>query len=125
MQCPTHAAVCLGPMGNLQGSYRFLCLETGKRITRRNFTELPMPQSVIDHVHHLTTINNSSNGLTFHNRTGQEFTHFNDDANDAPLPLDVRSPFPDFPAELPSITVTADHVAAVMPDPAPTPEDRA
>ena len=65
MQRHTHAAICLGPTGNLQGSYCFLCLETGKCITHRNFTELPMPQSVIDRVHHLATAENSSDGLTF------------------------------------------------------------
>ncbi len=29
----THAAICLGPTGNLQGSYKFVCLETGRKLT--------------------------------------------------------------------------------------------
>ena len=44
----TVSAICFGPTGNLQGSYKFLNLVTGKKITRRGFTPLPMPQEVID-----------------------------------------------------------------------------
>jgi hypothetical protein len=39
----TRAAICLGPTANFQGSYKFLCLRTGRRITRKQFRELPMP----------------------------------------------------------------------------------
>jgi hypothetical protein len=31
----TRAAICLGPTTNFQGSYKFLCLKTGRRITRK------------------------------------------------------------------------------------------
>ena len=41
-------AITLGPTGNLQGGYKFLNLWTGKKITRRNWTHLPMPSEVID-----------------------------------------------------------------------------
>lgn len=37
--------------------------------------------------------------------------------------MDTPSPFPDFSAELPGISMAADHVAAVVPDPVPLPED--
>ena len=44
-------AICLGPTGNIQGSYKFLDLTTGKRITWRRWTPLlPMPQEVIEQV---------------------------------------------------------------------------
>jgi hypothetical protein len=33
----TRAAICLGPTANFQGSYKFLCLRTGRRITRKQF----------------------------------------------------------------------------------------
>ena len=46
----TIGAIALGPTGNLQGAYKFLNLRTGKKITRRNWTKLPMPQEVIDRV---------------------------------------------------------------------------
>lgn len=84
-----------------------------------------MPQSVIDHVHHLATAENSSDGLTFRNRLGQEFAHFDDDDDAAPLASAVPSPFPDFPAELLGVTLTAGPVTVVVPDSAPTPEDPA
>ena len=47
-------AIALNPTGNLQGSYHFMSLDTGKILSRRNWTELPTPQSVIDRVHDLT-----------------------------------------------------------------------
>ena len=41
-------AICIGPSGNIQGSYEFLNLRTTKKITRQSWTPLPMPQEVID-----------------------------------------------------------------------------
>ena len=40
-------AIVLGPTGNLQGTYKFLSLVTGKKVKRRAFTPYPMPDSVI------------------------------------------------------------------------------
>ncbi len=40
-------AIVLGLTGNLQGTYNFFSLETGKKITRHKFTACPMPDSVI------------------------------------------------------------------------------
>jgi hypothetical protein len=40
----------LGPTGNLQGTYKFLSLATGKKVKRRAFTPYPMPDSVIKKV---------------------------------------------------------------------------
>jgi hypothetical protein len=42
----TRGASCLGPTANFQGSYKFLCLRTGRRITRKQFKEVPMPTSI-------------------------------------------------------------------------------
>ena len=50
MASRTSPAIALGPVSNLQGSYRFLCLETKRVITRRQYTELPLPKSVITQV---------------------------------------------------------------------------
>ena len=44
----TIGAITLGPKGNLQGGYKFLNLQTGKKIKRRNWTHLPMPIEVIE-----------------------------------------------------------------------------
>ena len=46
----TSPAIALGHMPNLQGSYRLYCLDTHRIITRRQFTELPMPQKVINQI---------------------------------------------------------------------------
>ena len=43
----------MNPTGNLQGSYRFLSLATGKCIKRCKWTELPITDDVIARVHEL------------------------------------------------------------------------
>ena len=48
------SAICLRP-SNSQGGYYFMSLETGKRIHGYKFTELTMPDHVIDRVHQLAT----------------------------------------------------------------------
>jgi hypothetical protein len=46
----TKGAISLGPSGNLQGGYKFMALNTGKKITRRNWDVIPMPDLVIARV---------------------------------------------------------------------------
>ena len=43
----THKGISLGPTGNLQGSVKFYCLNTGRVLKRQAFTEIPMPTAVI------------------------------------------------------------------------------
>ena len=43
----THKGIALGPNINLQGSVKFYCLNTGRVLKRRAFTEIPMPTAVI------------------------------------------------------------------------------
>jgi hypothetical protein len=43
----TKWAICMGPMGILQGSYKFLSLATGKKVTQRKLTEMPVTEAVI------------------------------------------------------------------------------
>ena len=42
----THEGTTLGPTRNLKGSVEFYCLNTGRVLKQRNFTEIPMPESV-------------------------------------------------------------------------------
>jgi hypothetical protein len=49
----THKAIAMGPMGNLQGSVKFFCLNTGRILKRQLFTTLPMPDRVIMHVNNI------------------------------------------------------------------------
>ena len=58
-------AICLGPTGNLQGSYKFLNLQMGKQIICHKWTPLPMPQEVIDHVNALGKADGQPDLLTF------------------------------------------------------------
>jgi hypothetical protein len=59
-------SICLGPTGNLQGSYHFLSLVTGKLIKRQCFTELSIPQAIIDRAAHFAK-NSPSPDLIFAN----------------------------------------------------------
>jgi len=64
----TVGAICLGPTGNMQGSYKFLNLRTGMLLKRRNWTEIPMPQEVIDRVDSLGKKQGQPELLTFFDR---------------------------------------------------------
>ena len=68
----TIGAITLGPTGNLQGGYKFLNLQTGKKITRRNFTHLPMPIEVIARVNKIGTAQGQPKLLTFQDRHGYD-----------------------------------------------------
>ena len=34
--------ICMGPTGNIHGSYKFYCLRTKKKLTRCRWDEMPM-----------------------------------------------------------------------------------
>ena len=69
------SAICLGPKGNLQGSYKFLNLWTGKMIMHHVFTPLPMPQEVIDHVNRLGALDKQPELLTFFDWLGWDVSN--------------------------------------------------
>jgi hypothetical protein len=58
----TKGAVSLGPSGNLKGGFKFTALNTGKKIVRRSWDVIPIPDLVIarvnalgsDQPHHMT-----------------------------------------------------------------------
>jgi hypothetical protein len=66
----TQPAICLGPTANFQGSYKLLSLKTGKRITRKQFKELPMPDSVIRQIEAMATRKKQDKVITFCNISG-------------------------------------------------------
>ena len=53
MAARTPGAISLGCSGNLQGAQCFLSLKTGEVLTRYSWTEVPMPEDVINRVNHL------------------------------------------------------------------------
>ena len=61
----TQPVIAMGSTGILQGSYEFLCLETGKKIIRQAWTKIPMPKSVIDIVNQMGKKELEVLGLTF------------------------------------------------------------
>ena len=46
----TQGAIAIGPSGNVQGGHKFYTLHTASIVVRWDWKELPMPQSVIDHI---------------------------------------------------------------------------
>jgi hypothetical protein len=49
----TKGAISLGPSGNLQGRFKFIALNSGKKIVRRSWDVIPMPDLMIDRVNAL------------------------------------------------------------------------
>ena len=46
--------IYLSPLGNTQDSYKFFSLKIGRKLSRRQFTSLPMPSDVIHRVKEYT-----------------------------------------------------------------------
>ena len=80
----TIGEINLGPTGNLQGGYKFLNLRMGKKITRRNWTHLPMPIEVIKRVNEIGTAQGQPTLLTFQDR----HEHENNDPDPYFQPID-------------------------------------
>ena len=59
----TNWAICMGPTGNLQGSYKFLSLATGKKVTQRKFTEMPVTDAVIKQVEEMAVKDGAIKGI--------------------------------------------------------------
>jgi hypothetical protein len=49
----TKWAISLGPSGNLQGGFKFMALNSGRKIVRRSWDVIPMPDVVINCVNEL------------------------------------------------------------------------
>jgi hypothetical protein len=57
--------ICMGPMGNLQGSYKFLSLATGKKVMRRKFTKMPVTEAVIEQVEEMAVKDGAVKAINF------------------------------------------------------------
>ena len=101
--CP---AICLGPMGNIQGTYNFLSLVTGMVIKHHRFDELPIPDVVIKHAEHLAGKSGVSRDLVFANHNQVSF-NWPDKAftklDDTPMAF-----YPDIPANMPGLQLDRD-----------------
>ena len=61
----TIGALALRPMGNIQGSFYFFSLSTGRVIARNRATSLPMPEDIIDQVHRIARRQKANLGMVF------------------------------------------------------------
>ena len=69
MMSRTVGALALHPTGNAQGGFYFLSLSTGRVLNRLRATALPMPDHVVDQVHHMARQQKANPGLLFRNRS--------------------------------------------------------
>ncbi len=101
--CPS---ICLGPTGNIQGTYFFLSLVSGLIIKRRHFDELPIPDAVIKRVEDIASKSGVSNELIFADRNRIPF----DWPDNAPTGLDPTpmAIYPEIPAKMPGVHLARD-----------------
>ena len=76
MTSRTTGALTLRPTGNIQGGYCFLSLSSGRRVTARTWTELPIPQDVILQVAKMAKSSKITAPLSFRHRDRR--THVQD-----------------------------------------------
>ena len=69
IQPRTVGAICLGPTGNCQGTYRFLGLKMNDVLRHHSFRELPMPDRVARRDHYFSRKTKNADGITFYNRS--------------------------------------------------------
>jgi hypothetical protein len=65
LQTRTTGAIALRPTGNEQGGMYFMSLETGRRLNRGHWNELPMPKDVIDRMHKMARRSYVAKDLVF------------------------------------------------------------
>ena len=65
----TQGETCLGPTSNVQGTYNFILLRAGKKITCGKFAEVSSPTILMKRVSAMALAENQSEGLIFENRT--------------------------------------------------------
>ncbi len=99
----TKWAICMGPTGNLQGSNKFLSFATGKKVTRRKFTEMPVTEAVIKQVKEIAVKDGAVKGINFKDGKGVEYEFDNDEEYEMLVEPDEPAPFPDIPAEAPGM----------------------
>ena len=69
----TKWAICKGPTGNLQGSYKFLSLATRKKVTCRKFMEMPVTEAVIKQVEEMAVNDGAVKGINFKDGKREEY----------------------------------------------------
>ena len=106
MKPHTMPAICLGPTSNMQGTYyNFLNLATGLVVNRRQFNELPAPESVIKRVNSLAEKGRVSSSLVFANQHKILFDWPDNTDKRGGLDPTPYAPYPDIPAKMPGVAL--------------------
>jgi len=103
-------AIVLDPTGNLQGTYKFLSLATGKKVKRRAFTPYPMPDLVIKKVEAYGMLTALPGIFDFANRNGILF-EWNEEVDDFPegiIDFEDVVLYPSLAAEHPGVVLGRD-----------------
>jgi hypothetical protein len=103
MTARTHEAIAMGPTGNLQGSVKFYCLQTGQILKRRWFTPMPMPDRVIKRVNTIGAREKQGREFRFLNRQKEPYDWTDKVPKDDPVfqgLLEEPAQYLDIPAEL-------------------------
>jgi hypothetical protein len=98
----TNWVICMEPTGNLQGSYKFLSLVTGKKVTQRKFMEMPSHRSSNKQWKRWLS-KMEIKEINFKDRKGVEYKFDNDQEYKMLVEQDKPAPFPDIPAEAPGM----------------------
>ena len=103
-------AINLGPTGNLQGTHKFFNLATGKKVKRRKFTVMPMPDSAIKAVERYGSKTALPGAFDFSDRNNILF-EWNDEIDETPVHIVEEEvvQYPSLVAEMPGIDLQRDH----------------
>ena len=107
----THAAISLGPTGNMQGSVKFYCMNMGWVLKQRSFTSMAMPDRVIKCINSIDLCKKQGCEFCFHNcrQEPHEWTDEVPEDNPDFQGLQEESvPCPDVSAELPGVLLEDD-----------------
>ena len=114
MNTRAEPSICLGPTGNIQGTYFFLHLRTGRRVKRRAFTPLPMLPHIIERVHQLADADKQNPALDFLDRNGNDFQ---DPAEDGEIPgVDLDVAPHNIAGEIAGVNKAAGEIPGVNPE---------
>jgi hypothetical protein len=104
----------MGPTGNLQGSVKCYCINTGRVLKRHSFTPTPMPDRVIKQVNTIGEQEGQGPTFRFLNRrkVAYEWTDKvpkdDDDFQGLLENEEEAAPYPDIRAELPGVKLEAE-----------------
>jgi hypothetical protein len=103
----THKCIALGLTGNLQGSIKFYCLNTGRVLKHCSFTPMPMPNQIIKHVNAIGAHKGQWRAIRFLDQCKEPYEWTDkvpeDDAEFQGVLEEEEAMYPDVSAELPGV----------------------